>query len=247
MGNRGAKRTFRETSLYQSRSKCALDRGYDSLQDRKVRILNGAHTSSVPAAFLYGLETVGEMMDHEVLGKYVRQIIYDEIIPSIDLDKDMLTEFADSVVERFQNPYIKHYLLSILLNSSSKFKTRVLPSILEYKELHGKLPEKLTFSLAALIAVYKDGKVEGPFMKARREKGEFTMQDDQWALEFFEDTWKDYDGSKEASKKVAETVLANSKMWGQDLNEVDGLADKVADYLYQITNDGIKSTIQKLV
>jgi len=214
---------------------------------RKVRILNGAHTSSVPAAFLYGLDTVGEMMDHEVLGKYVRQVIYDEIIPSIDLDKDMLTQFADSVVERFQNPYIKHYLLSILLNSSSKFKTRVLPSILEFKELHGKLPEKLTFSLAALIAVYKDGKVEGPVMKARREKGEFTMQDDLWALEFFQETWEDFDGSQEASRKVAERVLGNVKLWGRDLNEVEGLTDKVSDYLYQITNDGIRKTIERLV
>ncbi len=201
----------------------------------------------MPAAFLYGLETVGEMMDHEVLGKFVRQIIYDEIIPSIDLDKDMLTEFANSVVERFQNPYIKHYLLSILLNSSSKFKTRVLPSILEYQQIHNKLPEKLTFSLAALIAVYKDGKVEGSVMKARREKGEFTMQDDLWALEFFEETWKNFDGSQEASKKVAETVLGNTRMWGQDLNEVAGLTDKVTHYLYQIANSGIQATIEKLV
>lgn len=214
---------------------------------RKVRILNGAHTSSVPAAFLYGLETVGEMMDHEVLGKFARQVIYDEIIPSINLDKSMLTEFADSVVERFQNPYIKHYLISILLNSSSKFKTRVLPSIIEYQQLYSKLPEKLTFSLAALISVYKDGKVEGSEMKARRDKGEFIMKDDLWALEFFEKTWSEFDGSKEAAKKVAETVLANSKMWEQDLNNIDGLTDKVADYLYQITNDGIKATVERLV
>lgn len=214
---------------------------------RKVRILNGAHTSSVPAAFLYGLETVGEMMDHEVLGKFARQVIYDEIIPSINLDKNMLTEFADSVVERFQNPYIKHYLISILLNSSSKFKTRVLPSIIEYQQLYSKLPEKLTFSLAALISVYKDGKVEGSEMKARRDKGEFIMKDDLWALEFFEKTWSEFDGSKEAAKKVAETVLANSKMWEQDLNNIDGLTDKVADYLYQITNDGIKATVERLV
>lgn len=214
---------------------------------RKVRILNGAHTASVPAAFLYGLETVGEMMDHEVLGKFARQVIYDEIIPSINLDKSMLTEFADSVVERFQNPYIKHYLISILLNSSSKFKTRVLPSIIEYQQLYSKLPEKLTFSLAALISVYKDGKVEGSEMKARRDKGEFIMKDDLWALEFFEKTWSEFDGSKEAAKKVAETVLANSKMWEQDLNNIDGLTDKVADYLYQITNDGIKATVERLV
>lgn len=214
---------------------------------RKVRILNGAHTGAVPAAFLYGLETVGEMMDHEVLGKFTRQVIYDEIIPSIDLDKNMLTEFADAVVERFQNPYIAHYLISILLNSSSKFKTRDLPSILEYQKLHGKLPERLTFSLAALIAVYKDGKVEGGEMKARREKGEFTMKDDLKALTFFEETWKIFDGSKESAKDVAKKVLANRDMWGQDLNDVEGLEEKVGEYLYQIATDGIKATIQRLI
>lgn len=214
---------------------------------RKVRILNGAHTSSVPAAFLYGLETIGEMMEHDVMGKFAREVIYDEIVPSINLDKKMLLEFADSVVERFQNPYIKHYLISILLNSSSKFKTRVLPSIIEYQQLYNKLPEKLTFSFAALMAVYKDGKVENGVMKARREKGEFVMQDDLWVLEFFEKTWNDFDKSKEAAKSVAKAVLANSKMWDQDLNNIDGLTDKVADYLYQITNDGIKNTVERLV
>lgn len=214
---------------------------------RKVRILNGAHTSSVPAAFLYGLETVGEMMDHEVLGKFTRQVIYDEIIPSIDLDKDMLTEFADAVVERFQNPYIKHYLISILLNSSAKFKTRDLPSILEYHKLHGKLPERLTFSLAALIAVYKDGKVEKSAMKARREKGEFTMKDDLSALTFFEDVWKAFDGSKPSANNVAKKVLANTAMWGQDLNTVKGLTEKVGDYLYRIATDGINVTIEQLI
>lgn len=214
---------------------------------RKVRILNGAHTSSVPAAFLYGLETVGEMMDHEVLGMFIRQVIYDEIVPSINLDKNMLVEFADSVVERFQNPYIKHYLLSILLNSSSKFKTRDLPSIIEYQKLNGKLPEKLVFSLAALISVYKDGKIEGSGMLAKREKGEFTMKDDMHALEFFAKTWGGFDGSKASASAVAEKVLGNADMWGQNLNQVTGLTEKVADYLYQIASVGIKPTIEKLI
>ncbi|TYP53246.1 tagaturonate reductase [Thermosediminibacter litoriperuensis] len=214
---------------------------------RKVRILNGAHTSSVPAAFLYGLETVGEMMEHKVMGEYVRQIIYDEIIPSIDLDEKMLTEFADSVVERFRNPFIKHYLISILLNSSSKFKTRVLPSIIEYQKRFGRLPEKLTFSMAALIAVYKDGRVEGTSMRARREKGEFIMKDDLPVLEFFEKTWEKYDGSRESAHEVARTVLSNADIWEEDLNGVPGLTEKVGDYLYQITSRGIKQTVDRLV
>lgn len=214
---------------------------------RKVRILNGAHTSSVPAAFLYGLETVGEMMDHEVLGTYTRQIIKDEIIPSIDLNKEMLSEFADAVVERFQNPYIKHYLLSILLNSASKFKARVLPSILEYQKLNGKLPEKLTFSLAALIAVYKGGVIDGTALQAFREKGPFIMKDDLPVLEFFVATWSEFDGSAKASTEVARKVLANTAMWGEDLNNVDGLTKKIGDYLYQIESLGIQAAITKLI
>lgn len=214
---------------------------------RKVRILNGAHTSSVPAAFLYGLDTVGEMMDHEVMGKYVQQIVFDEIVPSINLDKSMLTDFADSVMDRFRNPFIKHYLLSILLNSSSKFKARVLPSILDYQAKQGKLPEKLTFSLAALIAVYKDGKVEGSGMQACREKGEFVMKDDVPVLEFFAKVWSGFNGSEAAAKEVARQVLANTAIWGQDLNQVAGLTDKIGSYLYSIASGGMQAAVRKLV
>jgi tagaturonate reductase len=214
---------------------------------RKVRILNGAHTSSVPAAFLYGLETVGEMMDHAIMGKYVRKIICDEIIPSVNLDKKILTDFADAVVERFQNPFIKHYLISILLNSSSKFKARVLPSILEYQKINGKLPDLLTFSLAALIAVYQKGQMEGTGMRATRDKGEFIMKDDASVLEFFVAVWLQYDGSRDGAFKVAEAVLENLALWDQDLNRVNGLTEKTADYLHQITSDGIQVTISKLV
>lgn len=214
---------------------------------RKVRILNGAHTGSIPAAFLYGLETVGEMMDHPVLGQYVRGLIGQELVPSISLDKQMLTAFADDVVERFQNPYIKHYLLSILLNSSAKFKTRNLPSLLEYQQLNGQLPEKLTFSLAALLYVYRHGTVEGQHMQARRDKGGFVMQDDLPVLEFFVKTWALFDGSKESVQQIAKQALANCGIWGQDLNTIGGLTAKVADYLWQIESEGIRPVLDKLV
>jgi len=214
---------------------------------RKVRILNGAHTASVPAAFLYGLDTVGEMMDHEVMGKYVRQIIQDEIVPSIDLDKEMLVDFAHAVVERFQNPYIKHYLLSILLNSASKFKARVLPSILEYYTLNGALPQKLVFSLAALIAVYKDGTIDGTAMQAIRDKGEFIMKDDVWALEIFVEAWSNFDGSQESAQAVAQAVLRNTKLWDTDLTQTEGFAECLGGYLYKITTHGMQKTVAELV
>ena len=214
---------------------------------RKVRILNGAHTASVPAAFLYGLETVGQMMDHEVMGAFVRQTVYEEIVPSVKLDQTLMTEFADAVIERFRNPYIRHYLLSILLNSSAKFKARVLPSILEYHEQYGTLPGRLVFSLAALIALYKDGIVDGSNMQGRRAEGSFTLRDDDWALEFLAGAWQEYDGTADGATTVARKVLSHTRLWGQDLNSLPGLTVLTAAYLQQIAADGIRSALHPLV
>ena len=122
---------------------------------RKVRILNGAHTMMVLAAHLAGLETVKEAMDDELVFNFMKTGVFDEIIPTLDLPKDELIQFANDVIERFQNPFIKHYLLSIALNSVSKYQVRVLPSVREYIKENNKEPKCLVFSLAALIAFYR--------------------------------------------------------------------------------------------
>ena len=122
---------------------------------RKVRILNGAHTSLVPYALLSGLDTVKDCMDDEVMREHIRKCVFEEIIPTLDLPHDELVDYANNVLIRFSNPYIKHYLSSIALNSVSKFKVRVLPSILEYNKRFGKLPEALTFAFAKLIQFYR--------------------------------------------------------------------------------------------
>ena len=121
---------------------------------RKVRILNGAHTSLVPYALLSGLDTVKSCMDDETMREHIRKCVFDEIIPTLDLPRDELTDYANNVLIRFSNPYIKHYLSSIALNSVSKFKVRVLPSILEYNKRFNKLPPTLTFAFAKLIEFY---------------------------------------------------------------------------------------------
>ena len=122
---------------------------------QKVRILNGAHTTLVPVAYLAGFRTVRESIDDAAIGTFIRNTIANEIIPTLDLPADELKKFADNVIERFQNPFIKHELLSIALNSISKYKVRVLPSVLEYHKRTGKLPANLLYALAALIRFYK--------------------------------------------------------------------------------------------
>ncbi len=129
----------------------------------KVRILNGAHTARVPVAYLHGLRTVRESMEDKTVGEFIRKAVNDEIIPTLDLPKEELQQFANDVMERFLNPYIRHELMSIALNSISKYKVRVLPSLLKYIELKKQLPEKLVFSLAALIRFYKGEWRGSPF------------------------------------------------------------------------------------
>ena len=121
---------------------------------RKVRILNGGHTSMVLAARLYGLSTVKECLDDPVVSRFLNKAVFEEIIPTLGHEEEDIP-FGNAVLERFSNPFVKHQLLSIALNSVSKFKARVLPTILEYREQRGILPKCLTFSLAALIAFYR--------------------------------------------------------------------------------------------
>lgn len=136
---------------------------------RKVRILNGGHTSMVLGAYLYGLTTVGECLKDETVSAFLKKCIFDEIVPTLgNTETDI--NFGKAVLERFSNPFIKHMLLSIALNSVSKFQVRVLPTILEYKEKFGAYPPALTFSMAALIAFYRtenanDGEEIMAFMK----------------------------------------------------------------------------------
>lgn len=155
----------------------------DPYKKRKVRILNGAHTSMVLGAHLYGLETVGECLKDERVSAFLRKCIFEEIIPTIG-DTEDNRKFGAAVLERFSNPFIRHLLLSIALNSVSKFKARVIPTILEYKEQNNTCPEALTFSLAALIAFYKtdaadDGEEIMAFMKTA-SVAEILAKEEYW-------------------------------------------------------------------
>lgn len=204
---------------------------------RKVRILNGPHTAMVPVAYLYGLDTVGETVDHEIMGQYVRELIFDEIVPTLDLLHDELVQFGNDVIERFQNPYVKHYLMSIALNSMSKYKTRDLPSLTEYLKRKGELPRKLVFSLAALIEFYK----------GKRGNEDIKLADDEHILELYKNLWSECDGSESGLKTLVTKVLAYDKNWGMDLNEIEGLTQAVTDNLILIEKAGMKEAVKSVL
>ncbi|MBR5347821.1 MAG: tagaturonate reductase [Lachnospiraceae bacterium] len=180
---------------------------------RKVRILNGGHTSMVLAARLYGLSTVKECLDDEVVSRFLKKAMFEEIIPTLGHEEEDIP-FGNAVLERFANPFVKHQLLSIALNSVSKFKARVLPTILEYREQRGSLPACLTFSLSALIAFYRtdeanDGEEIMAFMKTATV-GEILKKEEYWGqdISFLSDMVEHYydimqqKGMAEAYKEV---------------------------------------------
>jgi len=204
---------------------------------RKVRILNGAHTTMVPVSYLYGLDTVKDSIDNPLIGDYIKKTIYNEIMPTLDLSKDELEDFAESVLDRFRNPFIKHYLMSISLNGMSKFKTRVLPSILEYKNRNNDLPKLLLFSLAATIYFYKGS----------RNGESINLSDDTEILELYNNLWSRYDGSYNSILYIVENILALDKLWDINLNDIPGMTKMVADYLYSIINNGIESALKEVL
>ena len=210
---------------------------------RKVRILNGGHTSSVLAAYLSGHNIVLEMMNDEVFEKYLDKVLYEEVIPTLDLPKEELMQFASDVKDRFRNPYIKHKLLDISLNSCSKWCARVMPSLLGYVEAKGELPQALTFSLAAFIKFYEGKMVDGKYMGKRANGDEYQIKDDAEVLSFFADVWANQDAAG-----IAKAVLSNTAFWnGTDLSAVAGLTDAVAGYLTAMAEKPVRDVVAALV
>ena len=210
---------------------------------RKVRILNGAHTSTVLAAYLAGFDIVGDFMKDDTVRTFMNDVIYKEVIPTLDLPKEELESFAATVNDRFANPYIKHNLLDISLNSCSKFNARCLPSLLGYVEEKGELPKCLTFSLAAFIKFYQGEWKDGVYTGTRKDGTQYPLRDDEAVIRFFADAWAEND-----AEKTAESVLSNKDFWsGKDLTEVPGLKDAVAGYLKEMDKKEIKEIMAELI
>ncbi|MGN0778130.1 MAG: tagaturonate reductase [Aristaeellaceae bacterium] len=206
-------------------------------KQRKVRILNGAHTSFVPAAFQCGYDIVLDAMKDPMILNFMQKTLYDEVIPTLDLPKDDLMAFAEAVTGRFMNPFIKHALLSICLNSVSKWRARCMPSLLVYVARTGKLPERLTFSLASLMSLYRGGKVVDGKLECLRDGQPYTLQDDAAVLEFFATT------SELAPAEQARAFLSNESFFGPELCKVPGLIESVSASLEDILARGMRTVM----
>ncbi len=202
--------------------------------ERKVTLLNGPHTVLSPVAYLAGIDIVRDACRHEVIGKYIRKVMFEELMETLNLPKDELEKFANDVLERFNNPFVDHQVTSIMLNSFPKYETRDLPGLKTYLERKGKLPEGLVLGLAAIITYYKGG--------VRADGAAIVPNDAPAIMELLNTLW-----STGSTQKVAEGVLAATSVWGEDLNEIPGLTGLVKRYLDDIREKGMMEVVKAVI
>ena len=171
-------------------------------KERKVKILNGSHTAIVPIAYLCGIDTVGQSVADKDVRQYLSELINDVIKPTINLPADEMNAFANSVVERFENPFIRHELMSIALNATTKFATRLLPTYNDYVAKFNRVPKHILFTFAAMCVFYK----------GKRGSDDIALTDSEQNLAFWQKVWQSGD-----MKQVAIQALQNEALWGQNL------------------------------
>jgi len=206
-------------------------------KQRKVRILNGAHTSFVPMAFQCGHDYVLQAMEDDIIKTFMQKTLYDEVIPTLTLPKDDLMAFAEAVTGRFMNPFIKHSLLAICLNSVSKWRARCMPSLLVYADKEGKLPEHLTFSIASLMSLYHGGKIVDGKLECVRDGEKYVLQDDAAVLEFFA-------GSADMpAEEQVKAFIGNEAFFGPELIKVPGIVEYVSEAYTAILQRGMRAVL----
>ena len=199
-------------------------------KQRKVSILNGCHTCIVPVSYLYGINRVRESIEDPYVGKFAKNFIFDEVIPTIPLPKEDMEDFANSVLERYLNPFVKHELMSIALNSISKYRERVLPTVKKYEAEFKKLPTHALFSLASLIEFYR----------GKRGEEDIALKDNPEYLSFFKELY-----SKDLkAEEIVHEVLSNKSLWGEDLTQINEFETTVAKYYKDIHENGMKKALE---
>ena len=202
---------------------------------RKVRILNGAHTGFVLGAYLAGFDIVRDCMHDDTILRFMNKMLLEEVVPILPLDQEDCKQFAAAVQDRFNNPFVNHELMSISLNSTSKWRARNMPSLLEYVQKKGTLPTCLAMGLAAYIAFYSSDVQEltDAGLVCKRPKGNtYTVSDDRWVLEFY------YAHKDDDIPTLVHAVMTNEQMWGQDLTQVPGFEETTVNNLTMIREQG---------
>ncbi|MBE6831794.1 MAG: tagaturonate reductase [Ruminococcaceae bacterium] len=210
-------------------------------RERKVRILNGAHTSTVLAGYLMGKNIVRECMHDPLIRKFMEQVVLEEVVPTVKLPREEAVAFAQSVFERFDNPFVDHALLSISLNSVSKWKSRILPTFRDQYQATGKPPKLLTFSFAALMAFYQSDKLEKQALIGTRNGESYEIHDDESVLKFFQCN------SKKPVNEFVRAFASEASFWGEDLTKYNRFEEMVCGSLCDMLENGMAKAMEHVL
>ncbi|MCB0523515.1 MAG: tagaturonate reductase [Lewinellaceae bacterium] len=200
----------------------------DTYRERKLRLLNGTHTLSCGLAILAGFQTVSEAMEDEAMSGYIKNLMFQEIIPAIPVDiptKDA-EQFAHQVLDRFRNPFVEHFWTSITVQYSTKMKMRNVPLVLEHYRKGKLAPMYFALGFAAFLCYFRENK--------------HSVQDEN--AEYFKDKWRNF-----APEDIAQEVLSDKKFWGHDLSKLPGFSQRVSQFVEDILQQGAASVLHDLV
>jgi len=232
----GPRRLVGELPLDRAKLNVVWTDDLEPYRTRKVRILNGAHTAGAVTALPAGIASVWEMMGDPLFVAFLRKMVFEEVLPTVPLSDAEKSQYAEAVFHRFRNPHLRHELLNISLHSVSKWRTRVLPSLLDSLRVAGRLPPALTFSLAALACFYRGERSDGT---------KYPLRDDAAVLAFFDNAWA---GHREGGRAgdLGASLLAMRTFWDADLTEVPGLVAAVAAGIEAILSHGMRRAVAQL-
>lgn len=222
---------FRKTGL-----NVVFTKDLDLYRNRKVKILNGAHSAMACAGYLAGIETVREAMEHPDLGNYIRKLVFKEIVPQVAGEKKDVEAYAEEVFLRFRNPSIQHALISISLNSFSKFRVRLLPTLVAQCSATGLISPRLAYAFAALFFFYRG-------LKSGKE---IPLNDDAAIIEIMKSEWQHASYTEEGMQLLCKKLFAYKTWWGDDLSSVPQLAEVTGKWLYAIDQHGIVQSLKEL-
>jgi len=233
----GPRRLMSELPFHKAKLNVVWTDDLQPYRTRKVRILNGAHTAGALAAVPAGIDTVCEMMAAPVFAGFLRKAVFDEILPTVPLEEAEKLEYAEAVFQRFRNRHLRHELLSIALNSVAKWRTRVLPSLLDSLRCTGRMPRALSFSLATLACFYRGQRNGG---------ASYPLCDDPAVLAFFDNAWTVHRAGG-SIENLTTSLLAARQFWDADLNQIPGLATAVAAGIEAILSHGMCQAVAAIV
>ncbi len=207
----------------------------DTFRTRKVRILNGAHTCMVPVAYLAGLRTVKEAVADPAVGLWIRELLLQEIAPGLPGPQEELLAYVQDILQRFANPFLHHELISIALNASTKFRTRVIPSLLAWTDTHDSLPPRLLLALAAHLVFYS----------GTSSAGSIPLQDEPDRLAIFANWWRQWREGSLSTENLVTQALAHEDLWGHDLSLLPGIVELVAEKVDLIQGGHLLQCLQE--